>query len=266
MSNSNEPPIRKADPCVMVIFGAGGDLTKRKLIPALCNLAASKLLPEQFAVIGIANNDLTSETFRKQLSDEIQKFASCPITPDLWNWFLQRLYYIRGDFDDPAAFQLLKDQIATVEKTHHIPGNHLYYLAVAPRFFGKVVRQLGTAGLAQEENGHWRRVVIEKPFGRDLDSAKALNAEVSATEFSNRFGTAATSIMCKSPPQRRSASSCEAAITRLQGPCATWCRTIFSSSSRSPPWNRPFHFTPTRCAMNKPRHCTPFKRRRPKKY
>src|SRR5271166_1445927 len=91
MNNANspsaEPPIRIADPCAMVIFGASGDLTKRKLIPALCNLAASKLLPEQFAVVGVANNDLNTDSFRTQLSEEIKKFASCPITPDLWDWF-----------------------------------------------------------------------------------------------------------------------------------------------------------------------------------
>jgi glucose-6-phosphate 1-dehydrogenase len=173
-----EQSIRKADPCVMVIFGATGDLTKRKLIPALCNLVAAKLLPDQFAVIGVALNDLTTESFRSQLSEEIKQFASCPITPELWNWFLKRLYYVRGEFQDPKTFQQLKEQIAKVEKEQAVPGNRLYYMAVAPQFFGEVVRQLGAAGLAEENDGHWRRVVIEKPFGRDLDSAKALNAEI----------------------------------------------------------------------------------------
>jgi len=182
-----ETPIRKAEPCVMVIFGAGGDLTKRKLIPALCNLITSKLLPEQFAVIGVGNNDLNTETFRAQLSDDIKKFASCPVTPELWDWFRKRLYFIRGDFDNPATYQLLKDQTAAVQKELNVPANHLYYLAVAPRFFGKVVQQLGAAGLAQEENGHWRRVVIEKPFGRDLESAKALNAEIKKVLAENQI-------------------------------------------------------------------------------
>ena len=175
---NGEPPVRKADPCVMVIFGASGDLTKRKLIPALCNLVAAKLVPDQFAVIGVANNDFTTDSFRQQLSQEIKQYASCPITTELWDWFVKRIYYVRGEFQDPKAFELLKDEIAKVEKDHGVPGNHLYYLAVAPRFFGEVVRQLGAAGLAEEKNGKWRRVVIEKPFGRDLDSAKALNAEI----------------------------------------------------------------------------------------
>src|ERR1700685_857006 len=93
-----EPPIRKADPCVMVIFGAGGDLTKRKLIPALCNLVAAKLLPEQFAVIGFSGNDYTTESFRAQLSEDIKQFASCEVTPELWKWFVERLHYVKGDF------------------------------------------------------------------------------------------------------------------------------------------------------------------------
>jgi glucose-6-phosphate 1-dehydrogenase len=169
---------RKADPCVMVIFGASGDLTKRKLIPALLNLATAKLLPEQFAIIGFASNDFTTETFRAQLSADIKEFATCPVTPEMWQWFLNRIYYVRGDFQDPAAYATLKSQIAIVEKTHNVPGNHFYYLAVAPRFFGEVVRQLGAAGLAQESNARWARVIIEKPFGRDLDSARDLNREI----------------------------------------------------------------------------------------
>jgi len=173
-----DPPARKADPCVMVIFGASGDLTKRKLIPALLNLAAAKLLPEAFAIIGYASNDLTTESFRTQLTEDIKQFASCPVTPEMWAWFLKRLYYVRGDFEDPAGYKILKDQIAAVEKTHIVPGNHFYYLAVAPRFFGEVVRQLEAAGLAQEANGRWSRVIIEKPFGRDLDSARLLNREI----------------------------------------------------------------------------------------
>jgi glucose-6-phosphate 1-dehydrogenase len=162
----------------MVIFGASGDLTKRKLIPALCNLASAKLLTDQFAIIGFAYDEGTTESFRKQLSDEIQEFASCPIPPEMWQWFLKRIYYVRGDFQDPKAYQQLKEQIAQAEKEHRTQGNHFYYLAVAPRFFGEVVKQLGAAGLAQETDGHWRRVIIEKPFGRDLESARALNAEI----------------------------------------------------------------------------------------
>jgi len=162
----------------MVIFGASGDLTKRKLLPALLNLASSKLLPEQFAIIGFANNDFTDDSFREYLGREVKQFASCDVPPELWDWFIKRIYYMKGDFGDASHFKTLKDQIARVEKEHGVNGNRLYYLAVAPRFFGEVVKQLGAAGLAEESNGHWARVVIEKPFGRDLDSAKALNKDI----------------------------------------------------------------------------------------
>src|ERR1700744_3180751 len=94
-TKSTAEPIRKADPCVMVIFGASGDLTKRKLIPALLNLASSQLLPESFAVIGFASNDFTVEAFREYLSNEVKQFASCPITPELWDWFIRRVYYLK---------------------------------------------------------------------------------------------------------------------------------------------------------------------------
>ena len=111
-NGNTDSPARKADPCVMVIFGASGDLTKRKLIPALLNLASAKLLPEQFAIIGFASNDFTTETFRSQLSEDIKQFASCPVTPEMWSWFLKRIYYVRGDFQDAEAYKALKGQIA----------------------------------------------------------------------------------------------------------------------------------------------------------
>jgi glucose-6-phosphate 1-dehydrogenase len=177
-SAATDAHVRKADPCVMIIFGASGDLTKRKLIPALLNLANAKLLPEQFAIIGYASNDLTTDTFRAQLTEEIKQFASFAVTQELWSWFLNRLYYVRGDFQNPEDYKALKEQIAAVQKAHNVPGNLFHYLAVAPRFFGEVVRQLGLAELAHEEHGRWARVIIEKPFGRDLDSARVLNREI----------------------------------------------------------------------------------------
>lgn len=162
----------------MVIFGASGDLTKRKLIPALLNLAASKLLPEAFAIIGFASNDFTSEAFREYLAAEVKQFANFSVSPELWDWFCRRVYYMKGDFGDAKSFAQLKEMVAKVEKEHKIGGNRFHYLAVAPRFFGEVVKQLGAAELATQSNGHWARVIIEKPFGRDLDSARALNKEI----------------------------------------------------------------------------------------
>ena len=173
-----QPNIRKADPCLMVIFGATGDLTRRKLIPALCNLALANLLTEHFAIIGFARRGLTTEAFRQQLSEDIKVFATRPVPPDLWEWFQRRLYYVRGDSQDPKAYQQLQEQIAQVDQEYGTQGNHLYHLAVAPELFCEVIRQLAHVGLAQETGGHWRRVIIEKPFGHDLESARALNAEL----------------------------------------------------------------------------------------
>ena len=166
------------NPCVMVIFGATGDLTKRKLIPAILNLAQEEVLPKQFAIVGFAGNDLTTEAFRRTLGEELPNFAHDPIDLKMWEWLSQRIYYVKGDFQDPEAYKRLQQQISEVEKLHTTGGNKFFYLAVAPRFFAPIVQQLGNAGLVQEENGRWARVIIEKPFGHDLESARLLNAEL----------------------------------------------------------------------------------------
>jgi glucose-6-phosphate 1-dehydrogenase len=166
------------NPCVMVIFGATGDLTKRKLIPAILNLAQEEVLPKQFAIVGFAGNDLTTAAFRKTLGEELPNFAHDPIDLKMWEWLSQHIYYAKGDFQDPEAYKRLQQQISEVEKLHHTGGNKFFYLAVAPRFFAPIVQQLGNAGLVQEENGRWARVIIEKPFGHDLESARLLNAEL----------------------------------------------------------------------------------------
>ena len=166
------------DPCAMIIFGASGDLTKRKLIPALYNLAKDNLLSREFALAGFAKAELTTEQFREKCGEEIQQFATGQVDPDIWHWFARRLYYVSGDFGDPAAFQKLKSVLAEADQEHGTRGNYFYYLATAPGFFSTCIRQLGDAGLTEESNGQWRRVIIEKPFGRDYDSACALNLEI----------------------------------------------------------------------------------------
>jgi glucose-6-phosphate 1-dehydrogenase len=168
---------RPGDPCVMVIFGASGDLTKRKLIPALYNLAKDNLLSKEFAVVGIARNEMNSEQFRDMIGKEIGDFATTKVDPELWSWFAKRIYYISGDFDDPKVYQELDQLLGQVDKDHGTRGNYFYYLATSPSFFSVVVKQLGAAGLVNEDRG-WRRVIIEKPFGRDYDSARALNKEI----------------------------------------------------------------------------------------
>jgi len=169
---------RSADPCVMVIFGAAGDLTRRKLIPALYNLAKLQLLSREFAVVGLARSPMSTDDFRKKASEDIKQFASEPVDPDLWEWFVRRLYYVAGAFDDKQVYPQLKEMLQKVDKDHSTHGNYFFYLATAPDYFGPIVEHLADAGLMTEEDGHWRRVIVEKPFGRDLDSAVALNAQL----------------------------------------------------------------------------------------
>src|ERR1700689_4039294 len=169
---------RASDPCLMVIFGASGDLPRRKLLPALYNLAADKLLSANFALIGVATADLNNETFRDQLARDLKEFSSAALNADAVTWLAQRMYFVRGSFEDPQLFQTLAATVKEVATTQGVNGNLLHYLAVAPNFFGPIIRQLGSVGLASEADGKWRRVIIEKPFGRDLPSARALNAEI----------------------------------------------------------------------------------------
>src|SRR5277367_3934308 len=162
----------------MVIFGASGDLTKRLLIPAIYNLAAGKLLPEQFAIVGVAIENFSMEQFREQATKDIHQFATREVADELWNWFGKRIYYVAGDFKDSNLYSKLKDTLAQAEKEQGTQGNCLFYLAISPDFFPVVVQQLGSAGLTNQEGEKWKRVVIEKPFGHDLPSAIALNKTI----------------------------------------------------------------------------------------
>ncbi len=161
----------------MVIFGASGDLTKRKLIPALYNLAKDNLLSKDFALVGVARNEMTTDEFRDMINKEIGDFATTKLDPQQWEWLSKRIYYISGDFGDPVVFQNLSNLLTTLDKEHNTRGNYFFYLATSPSFFSPVIKQLGAAGLVSEEHG-WRRVIIEKPFGRDYESAKKLNKEI----------------------------------------------------------------------------------------
>jgi glucose-6-phosphate 1-dehydrogenase len=162
----------------MVIFGATGDLTKRKLIPALLNLAQENVLSKQFAIIGVAGNDSTTESFRKMLTGEIPQFAPHPIDLKMWDWLVERIYFVRGDFADAGTYQRLQTQMEAADKANGCSGNRFYYLAVAPRFFATIVQQLGAANMTCEQSGKWSRVIVEKPFGHDLQSAVQLNNDL----------------------------------------------------------------------------------------
>src|SRR5947209_4434383 len=169
---------RQTGPCVMVIFGATGDLTARKLFPALYNLARNNMLSREFAVVGVARNDLNTEQFRQLMQQQLQTFATDKVDPDLRDWLMHRLYYVSGEFKDPKAYAQLAQTLAEADKNHNTQGNYFFYLATSPVFFGDIVEQLGASGLAAQADGHWRRMVFEKPFGNDLESARELNRQI----------------------------------------------------------------------------------------
>jgi len=169
---------RPAGPCVMVIFGVSGDLTKRKLMPALYNLAKDRLLPREFAVVGIGRHEISSADFRKKTAAELKEFATTAVEPELLNWLADRLYYHFGDFEDADSYKRLGDLLRKIDAEHFTAGNYLYYLATAPSYFCEITRRLGEAQLTRQEPNNWRRVIYEKPFGHGLNSARALNQEI----------------------------------------------------------------------------------------
>jgi glucose-6-phosphate 1-dehydrogenase len=187
MSLNQVEPTAAGDPCVMVIFGATGDLTKRKLIPALLNLAQEEVLSKRFAIIGVAGNDLGTESFRKTLGEEMPQFAPDPIDLKMWDWLKERIYFVKGDFQDADTYKRLKQQIDEADKIHDTGGNKFFYLAVAPRFFAPIVQQLGDAGLTKEEDDKWARVIVEKPFGHDFASAVQLNSDMKKVLTENQI-------------------------------------------------------------------------------
>jgi glucose-6-phosphate 1-dehydrogenase len=169
-------PQNPADPCIMVIFGAAGDLTRRLLMPALYNLAGNKLLPKEFAIVGLARAQMNDEEFRTKLSQECQDIIP-NLNKETWDDLIQRVHYVCGNFDDENAYHQLNDRLKDLDRQYATHGNYLFYLATAANFFSTIVAQLGAIGLTQEASG-WRRVVIEKPFGHDLESARALNRDL----------------------------------------------------------------------------------------
>jgi glucose-6-phosphate 1-dehydrogenase len=178
-----------APPCAMVIFGAAGDLTKRLVTPALYNLVTAKRLPDEFRLVGVDRSVSSVEEWRDSLSRMMDEFVTSGggefqadhIDRTAWRWLTDRMTYVQGDLADPQTYRRLKEHLGGLDKTAGTAGNQLFYLAVPDRFFAAIVAALGAAEMVTEEDGQWRRVVIEKPFGHDLPSAKALNAEILKT-------------------------------------------------------------------------------------
>jgi glucose-6-phosphate 1-dehydrogenase len=167
-------------PTTMVIFGASGDLTKRKLVPALYSLARDRLLPPMFNVVGVARRDIPDATFRANMKEATNKYARRrPVEDGLWKSFSDGLFYVNGTFEDPATYARLKDRLAEIDRERDTGGNRVFYLSTPPSEYPIIVKQLGAAGLINRaKDGPFTRVIIEKPFGRDLESARSLNKEV----------------------------------------------------------------------------------------
>jgi glucose-6-phosphate 1-dehydrogenase len=169
---------RPADPCSLVIFGASGDLTHRLLVPALYNLAAADLLPDVFALIGVARSESSSDAFRDDLSKSLPQFATRKVDDAIAKKLLSCVAYVQGEPDDPKTYDKLGSTLEGIERDHATRGNRLFYLATPPAGFAPIGTHLGESGLAREDNGAWRRIIIEKPFGTDLASARALNQKL----------------------------------------------------------------------------------------
>jgi glucose-6-phosphate 1-dehydrogenase len=166
---------RPGDPCILVIFGASGDLTKRLLAPALYNLVSDELLSDRFVIVGMAMADLTTEAFREKLAADVQTFCTRKdFNRQTWDDLGRRIYYTQGQFDDLPAYERLSELCKKLDKEYQTGGNVLFYLATPPAFFGVISENLGKAGMASAEAG-WRRLIVEKPFGHDLASAVELN-------------------------------------------------------------------------------------------
>ena len=171
---------RVPDPCLMVLFGATGDLAHRKVIPAMYHLWRTNLLPHEFVLLAVGRREYTDDSFRDEIHKSLEQFSRVlPLDEAAWKSFKSRIRYHRCDFEDPEGFDVLAKTLDDLDEEEGTRGNRLFYLATQPSQFADIVGQLGRVGLDHERHdGGWRRVVIEKPFGHDLDSAKRLNREV----------------------------------------------------------------------------------------
>jgi glucose-6-phosphate 1-dehydrogenase len=186
MSSKNDNPLREgvrlergADPCTVIIFGASGDLTKRKLLPALYRLTQERLLPAEFAILGFSRSPMSHEEFRDKMKDAIVTYSEAKrVDETVWQSFAQGMYYISGDINDPDCYKRMNELLDQIDRERGTAGNRVFYLSVAPSLYSEAVEQIGAVGLAQPKEGSWVRIIIEKPFGHDLESAKQLNVDV----------------------------------------------------------------------------------------
>jgi glucose-6-phosphate 1-dehydrogenase len=169
---------RIAGPCSVVIFGVTGDLSRKKLMPAIYDLANRGLLPPTFALVGFARRDWADEDFSNVVRDAVKQHARTPFRQEVWDRLSEGIRFVQGTFDDEKAFEQLAECLNKLDAERGTGGNHAFYLSIPPKAFPQVLEQLSRTGLANTADGHWSRVVIEKPFGHDLSSAEDLNAIV----------------------------------------------------------------------------------------
>ncbi len=175
------PAVHPAPSCAFVVFGAGGDLTRRKLVPALYNLALLGHLPQPFAAVGVARRPLGDDAFRSAMREAVAQFSRSGLSAATWDGFAAGLHYVEGSFEDAATFQRLARRLEELDRSLGLGGNRLFYLATPPQEFAVILEQLKGAGLVTAAGGSaWTRVVIEKPIGRDLESARAINQLVAS--------------------------------------------------------------------------------------
>ena len=168
---------KKPDPCSFVIFGVTGDLAHRLVVPALYNLAAGDLLPDRFCLVGVARKGMTSDGLRESLMKGLRQFATRAVDDAIAQRLLACVTCVEADPREPESFDAMSKQLDKLEAARDTGGNRLFYLATPPSAFLPISRELGRTGMLAE-NGVWRRLVVEKPFGTDLASAKALNSEL----------------------------------------------------------------------------------------
>ena len=172
-----QPTAKKPDACSFIIFGVTGDLAHRLVLPALYNLAESNLLPDKFCVVGIARKGMSSDELRKDMLEGLKKFATRPVDDKIAEGLLSCLTCIEADPEDPASFDKMCKELDALEARRETTGNRLFYLATPPSAFAPISKELARTGMLKE-NGSWRRLVVEKPFGTDLESAKQLNKQL----------------------------------------------------------------------------------------
>ncbi|HLJ55869.1 MAG TPA: glucose-6-phosphate dehydrogenase, partial [Chthonomonadaceae bacterium] len=187
-NNTTEPRESGLASCAFVLFGATGDLTRRKIMPGLFSLSSQGLLPKNFVIVAFARRDKNDDVYRQEIHEHMKEFApKLPSDGPEWDKFVKNVYYVRSDFDDAEGYNRLATRLGELDRDNNLGGNHLFYLATPPDNFSEIIANLGGAGLNQpRREGGWSRLIIEKPFGYDLTTAKALNTELNSVFQENQ--------------------------------------------------------------------------------